>query len=332
MSTLLGSCDVMDAVDALEFRYESLPDLTGQTAVITGCSSGLGAATALELARKGARVLCLGRKEEKTRDVIGQITNETGNNKLEFIHCDLLSLASVQAAAETVLSKNVPVNMLILNAGVIGSPTEMQRSQDGIEVTWATNHLSHFLLTILLIPLLERSIGQGAPTRVVSVSSISQSMTGYREGIRFDAYDDAAEYKFLHRYAETKLANILMSRELQRRVEEKYGAGVPFYSNSCHPGIVNTAMGEDHVRPWLKNVVSGVKRIFMTTPNQGAKSIVYLAASSDVQTLNLRGKFYIDRARPSRPGDLCPAASDMDLAKRLWEWSFDVVRGKGVKV
>ncbi|KXS11840.1 NAD(P)-binding protein [Gonapodya prolifera JEL478] len=317
---------------AKPFTYESLPDLSGQTAVITGCSSGVGIATAMELARKGAHVLCLARNKEKTQPVIDGIIKETGNEKVEFIPCDLLSLRSVTAAADAVAAKALPVNMLILNAGMIGAPGKMARSEDGIEVTWVVNHFSHFLLARRLLPLLERSVSLGTPARVVAVSSAAQSFAGYKEGIRFDAYDDESKYEMFNRYAETKLANILMVREMQRKVEEKLGKGVGFYANSCHPGAVNSELGDDYVWSWIRPVFSAIKSLVMITPSEGAKSSVFLAAASDVQTHNIRGQYYMDRARPPKPKDLCAAAGDEALAKRLWEWSEEVLTEKGVGV
>ncbi|KAJ3309958.1 hypothetical protein HDU93_005465, partial [Gonapodya sp. JEL0774] len=207
----------------ITFKYEDVPDLTGQVALITGASAGIGKATVAALAKRGAHVICIGRNPEKSNAAIAEILKATGNPKVEYIEANLDDLASVDRAAATFLERDLPVNMFIMNAGAVFSNFEL--SKDGIEKQ--------------LLPSIEKTALNGTPVRIVAVSS-DGSIWVPPEGIALDKVNDEKSYRPLARYPETKLANILMVNALQRRLDDKHGQSFPVFCNSLNPGVVTT--------------------------------------------------------------------------------------------
>ncbi len=277
-------------------------DLAGKTFIVTGANTGIGKITAKELARRGAQVFLACRSQSKTAPVVAEIKAETGNHKVEFIALDLGDLASVRACAERLLARAPKIHGLINNAGVVakrGSATK-----DGYEMTFGTNHLGHYLLTRLLIDRIKQSGG----ARIVNVSSASH----YRaKDIDWTAVQKPTKTVVgLKEYEVSKLANVLFTKELARRLE---GSDVTAYA--VHPGVVATDAWRRIPPPfrWL------VKR-FMITPEQGAQSSLVCATSPELA--NQSGRYYTTGGKEQRPNK---AADDLELAKTLWtksaEWT-----------
>src|ERR1700735_2343428 len=209
-----------------------IPSQNGKLAVITGATGGLGYETALALVRAGAEVLVTGRNVEKGRVALRQINDQIKraepSAKVRFAMLDMASLASIRAFAESLLENGRPVDLLINNAGVMDLPTR-RLTEDGFELQFGTNHLSHFALTALLLPLLRKA---DSP-RVVNVSSLA-----HRGGkIDFDNLQGERKYRSWAAYQQSKLANLLFTFELQRR-SDAYGWGL--MSNAAHPGYART--------------------------------------------------------------------------------------------
>jgi NAD(P)-dependent dehydrogenase (short-subunit alcohol dehydrogenase family) len=207
-----------------------IPSQNGKLAVVTGATGGLGYETALALARAGAEVLVTGRNTEKGRIAIEQIKRTVPSAKVRFAILDLASLASIRAFAASMLANGRPLDLLINNAGVMDLPTR-RLTEDGFELQFGTNHLSHFALTALLLPLLRKA----QATRVVNVSSLA-----HRGGkIHFANLQAERKYNSWAAYQQSKLANLLFTFELQRR-SDAYGWGL--MSNAAHPGYARTEL------------------------------------------------------------------------------------------
>ncbi|KXS16530.1 NAD(P)-binding protein [Gonapodya prolifera JEL478] len=309
------------------FKYTDVPDLTGQVALITGASTGIGKATLSALGAKGAHVVCVGRNPEKSKAAIDEVVRATGNTKVDYIEADLNDLASVNKAASAFLAMNLPLHMLVLNAGVMALP-KFELSKDGIEQQFATNHFAHFLLTERLLPTLEQTALSGAhPVRVVSVSS-GANLWAPKDGIHMDQLNDEKWYQPMRRYGETKLANILMMQELQRRLEAKHGKNVKIYCNSLHPGVVRTELGRYQAPQSFGSSNKDAPKMVFLDPVEGAISSVYLATSPDVPSKNIRGQYYWDQGRVARKGELHAKAGDLDHQKTVWVWSENVIKQK----
>nr|HEX4313959.1 SDR family oxidoreductase [Kofleriaceae bacterium] len=275
-------------------------DLADRTFVITGANSGIGKITALELARRGARVILACRTRGKTDEVIADITKQTGNSKLEFIELDLGDLASVRRCGEQLAARGEPIHGLINNAGLAGSRGS---TKDGFELAFGTNHLGHYLFTRLLLPQL-----QAGKARIVNVSSKSH----YRaKGIDWDAVKKPTRtITALHEYEVSKLANVLFTKELARRLD---GTGVHVYA--LHPGVVATDVWRRIPSPF-----AWIAKRFMITQEQGAVASIRCAA--DPELANDSGRYYdvggVER-RPSKVSD------DVALQSELWRKSAEWV-------
>ncbi|KAJ3118431.1 hypothetical protein HDU96_001598 [Phlyctochytrium bullatum] len=306
----------------MTWTFKDIPALAGKVFIVTGGNAGLGKVTARELAKKGAHVIIGGRSAEKTLPVIDEIKAESKNDNVEFIQMDLLSLKSVSEFADKFKAKGLPLHGLILNAGIMACPFSL--SKDGIESQFATNHMAHFHLTNQLLPILERS----APSRVVSLSSSLHKSAPQPDGIRFDKINDEASYNEWTAYGQSKLANILFAKELNRRLQERGVNNV--YVNAVHPGVIRTEL----VRHQEKKVPSFILSIYYSlgpfmgilSPDEGAATQLYLATSPDVEKENIRGEFYIPIAKKAQP--TIKQGTDMALAKKLWEFSEELVKEK----
>ncbi len=273
----------------------------GKIVLITGGTSGIGKAAALALAEMGAEVVVTGRNEEKGRAAVEEIRRESGNEKVSLMLADLAVQAEVRRLAEEFQERHDRLDVLVNNAGVIqGQRTE---TPDGIETTLAINHLAPFLLTNLLLDLLEQS----APSRIITVSSDAQ-----RWGkIDFDDLQSERRYRAFPVYGMTKLANIMFTYELAERLRD---TGVVV--NCMHPGSVNTEFGKNNRSPFT--LLFRAFKPFMRSPEKGADTIVYLAASPDVE--GMTGKYLSDRKVMAASEE----AYDESVRKRLWEVSEEL--------
>jgi len=281
-------------------------DLTGRTVVITGGNSGIGLETAVGLADLGAHVVITARDPQRGEQAVDDIRERSGNERVEVMHLDLASFDSVRGFAAAFLERHERLDVLIANAGATLS--EHQLSLDGIELTLQANHLSHVLLTHLLLDRLRAS----APARIVVVSSAA-----HRQGGDLDADDLEAHgkpYIGFQKYARTKLMNLLFARELARRLA---GSGITV--NALHPGTVRSGFAMDGDATGIFALLIRIARPFFKSAATGARTSIFLAASPEVAADT--GGYYSScrRRSPSR------AARDPQLARRLWERSAELV-------
>uniref|UniRef100_A0A803PJD5 Short-chain dehydrogenase TIC 32, chloroplastic n=2 Tax=Cannabis sativa TaxID=3483 RepID=A0A803PJD5_CANSA len=210
-------------------------DGTGLTAIITGASSGIGTETTRVLALRGVHVIMAVRNMAAGRDVKEAIVKEIPTAKVDAMELDLSSFSSIRKFASDFKSSNLPLNILINNAGVMATPFML--SKDNIELQFATNHLGHFLLTNLLLETMKKTSKQSEKEgRIVNVSSMAHRFP-YSEGIRFDKINDKLGYSSIAAYGQSKLANVLHANELSRRLKEE---NVNITANSLHPGAILT--------------------------------------------------------------------------------------------
>lgn len=273
----------------------------GRVIAITGTTNGIGQAAALELACMGATIVQLVRDDLKAQRLTKRIEREAGAGRAPHVACDLSSFASVRAAAQEVCERFPRIDVLINNAGIIA--TERTITEDGHELTWQVNHLSHFLLTNLLRPTLVAA----APSRVITVSS--DAHFGAWSGVRFGDPDLERGWRPFRAYAQTKLANIMFAAELAERWA---GSGVS--SNAMHPGIVRSGFGREGYGPYDPRYD---RLIPMLTPERGAETLVWLASSPEVEGTS--GMYYY-RKRLKRPSR---TARDVHARRRLWRVSAD---------
>jgi NAD(P)-dependent dehydrogenase (short-subunit alcohol dehydrogenase family) len=278
-----------------------MSELADRTIVITGANSGIGQVAARELARQGARVIVACRSREKSQPVVEEIRREAGNDRVELVALDLGDLASVRACANELLGLGCPIHVLVNNAGLAG---QRGVTRDGFEVQFGTNHLGHYLLTRLL---LDRIVASG-PARIVNVSSASHynarkpDWAALRQRTR--------SLTAMREYSVSKLANVLFTKELARRLE---GTKVTTYA--LHPGVVATGVWRRVPGPlrWA------MKR-FMISPEEGARSTLRCATAPELA--GETGRYYDLDGGERQPSKL---ADDAALAAELWtrsaEWT-----------
>ena len=284
----------------------AVPSMDGKTVIITGGNSGIGKATAVALAGARARVVITARSEARGRAAVADIAAAAGSDAVELSVFDLGDLSSVRAGAADLLDRCPRIDVLCNNAGLILS--ERTLSPDGYESTLAINHLGPFLLTGLLVPRLVES----APARVVNVASTAHKAA--RRGMEFDDLMAEHRYRQMHVYGRTKLANILFTNQLAERL-----AGTGVTANSLHPGTVATGYARDGDTTGF--LAWGVKVFapFSLTPEQGARTSVYLCSSPEVE--GVTGKYFA-KSKEATPS---ANARDRAAATRLWEVSEQLV-------
>ena len=277
----------------------ALSDLTGRVCVVTGATRGIGRATAEALAKLGANVVLHGRDSAAVGAACRGIAQSTGSRNVSGAVADLSSLADVRRLAREIADRHERLHVLVNNAGLITMRRES--TADGFERQFAVNHLAPFLLTNLLLERLQKS----APARIVTVSSLAHR----RATLDFDDLSwERRKYSGMQAYGASKLANILFTRELARRLD---GTGVT--ANCLHPGVVATNIFNSG--GWLGRLGMALARMLLLSPTDGAKTSVYLATSPDVA--NASGKFF-DKCKEVEPA---AAATDLAAARRLWEVS-----------
>lgn len=263
--------------------------------LITGANTGIGKVTARSLAESGATVVMVCRDKQKGEAARDEIKQKTGNQQVELMLADLSSQEQIRKLADDFKARHNRLNVLVNNAGVYIPKRTL--TKDGIETTFAVNHLAYFLLTNLLLDLLKQS----APSRIVNVSSAAH----HYGKVEFDNLQGEREYKGFAAYSNSKLENILFTRELARRL-----AGTGVTANSLHPGAVSTNIFRRLPKP-----IEWIIKAFTLSPEKGAETSIYLAASPEVEGIS--GK-YFEKKREAR---ISAIAQDDELARRLWDES-----------
>jgi len=280
--------------------------LDGKTCIVTGANSGIGYVTAKELARRKAHVIMACRRQEAGMKAVEQAITELLKEdstlrrediKLEYMYLDLASFQSVRNFVSAFQAKGLPLHFLINNAGIMNAPHSL--TEDGCELTFEVNHLSHFLLTNLLLDKLKQS----APSKIINVSSSMHTMGR----INFDDLKGERSYSGYKSYSQSKVANLLFTYELARRLE---GSGVT--CNAVHPGFVHTEIGKN------SPVVTAMS-VFARSPEKGAMTTLYVALHPDAATAN--GEYFSNTAVSSSTS----YSHNQEIQKRLWDFSSNVV-------
>ena len=270
----------------------------GKTCIVTGASAGIGQAIAQGLAARGAHVVLVCRSRARAEATQLAMRTATGNAAIDIALADLSSQAAIRHLAQELLRRYPRIHALINNAGVVNMARTV--TVDGIETVFAVNHLAYFLLTQLLLPRLVES----APARIVNVASDAH----HWDTLDFADLQNHRRYRGLKVYGQSKLCNLLFTRELARRI-----AGTGVTVNSLHPGGVATGLGWNN--GWWAVLIAKVLKPFLRTADQGADTAIYLTAAPEVA--NVSGRYFYNRRehRPSR------AAQDDEAALRLWQVS-----------
>lgn len=302
-----------------------------KTVLITGGNTGIGKATAIELAQQGARVVITSRDAERGHEAIEEIRRESGSDAVEMMALDLASFASIREFARDFLDRHAQLDVFIANAGV-SIVRSRQETFDGFELSFGVNHLGHFELTRLLLDRIKDS----APARIIVLSSGGYAMA--RDGLDWDDLQHKQEYHGFNVYGHSKLANIYFTRELAKRLE---GTGVTV--NAVHPGYVETQLGRarpEDIERFKANAAksapvnqpappaaSGGAKPASTapqldmeplSPRDGAFTSVYLAVAPEVE--GVTGEYYAE----GKLGELNPVGADMEAAARLWQVSEEL--------
>lgn len=290
----------------MRYSESSVPDLSGKTALITGANTGIGFETARVIAERGARVIVACRSAEKAADTISRIRLTAPSGELDSVELELTSLASIRSAAERV-NQEPQLDILVNNAGVMIPPKTV--TEDGFELQFGVNHLGHYALTGLLLPVLRNTPG----ARVVTVSSLA-----HVDGrIDFDDPQAMRSYSAMRRYQMSKMANMLFMLELARRCERE---GLDITSVACHPGIADTDLAR--TLPGWFSLLAPFIRPFLNSSAEGALPSLLAATSPDAKP----GDYYGPAGSGERTGSAGPArigraANDEAVADRLWRLS-----------
>jgi len=281
-------------------------EMKGKIVLVTGGSAGIGKATCKILAKKGAKVILHAQNQIRGEAARKEIMHDTGTHGMDLIIADLSSQEQVRRMAEMINAKYECINVLINNAGVFYS--DYKKSEDGIEMQWATNHLAPFMLTNLLLgKILNAEAG-----RIITVSSHAHQ----RAIIHFEDVNLQTHYKGLEAYAQSKLANVLFTNELARRLGPTHVT-----ANALHPGRVNTDIGHKHSTRWI-GLLWNLAKPVMITESEGARTSVYLACDEAVSTISGQ---YFDKCKIAKSSLL---SYDIEMAKKLWTLSEEMT---GVK-
>ncbi len=273
--------------------------LKGKTCLVTGATSGIGGVTALALAAQGAELIVVGRNQQKAEDTIRWIKSETGNESVQYLLADFSDLQEVRELAAVVRNRYSRLDVLVNNAGTFINTR--RETPYGVELTFLVNHLAPFLLTNLLLETIQGS----APARIVNVSSDAHKY----DTMNFDDLSFTRGYFGMKAYARSKLANVLFTYELARRLS---GSGVTV--NAVHPGHVATDIWRTNF-PIIGPALKWVMGLFALTPEEGADTSIYLASSPDVE--GVTGEYFARRERVQSS----PLSHDEEVSLRLWELS-----------
>jgi NAD(P)-dependent dehydrogenase (short-subunit alcohol dehydrogenase family) len=277
-----------------------------KTILITGASNGIGFETALNLAAMGAKIVIAGRDEKRTSLAAKNIIAQTGNENISYLLADLSSSMGVRQLVKSFNEKHHQLDILINNAGAMTSSREL--SADGYEMCWGLNHLNYFLLTNELLPLLKASGQEGKKSRIINVASMAHK----KAKIDFDDLQGEKSYAKWKAYGQSKLANIMFTYALARRLE---GSNVT--ANCLHPGVVATGFIVNI--GIFEKLLTPIIKMFLISSLRGAQTSIYLASSKDVENIN--GK-YFDKSNPISSSDY---SYDEDIQERLWNLSLEQV-------
>ncbi|CAF9925280.1 MAG: hypothetical protein ALECFALPRED_003104 [Alectoria fallacina] len=290
---------------------KEIPDLTAKTILVTGGNNGLGLETCRQLAKHNAHIYLAARTPSKAESAIADIKGTAPNANITFLELDLASLESVKKAADTFSAESDRLDVLINNAGVMALPAST--TKEGYEIQFGTNHIGHFLFTKLLMPTLQRT----AESRIVNLSSEGHRLPPKGGLALKDAQSNMASYNTWVRYGQSKLANILFTRELSRR----YPA---IKSVSLHPGGIDTglSLGFQKAHPWLAVFLRPIASPFLTTVQKGALTQLFAATSEEAKT----GTYYVPTATENAGSKY---SQDSKLAGELWDWTEQTLAEHG---
>jgi retinol dehydrogenase-12 len=278
------------------------PSMQGKTVIVTGATNGIGYVAARELARMGAQTVLVSRSAEKCAQSVEGIKTETGNPQVEFIAADLSTNAGVQEVAHAFKKRHTRLDVLLNNAGAMFMSRQV--SSDGVEMTIALNHLNYFHLTILLLDVLKAS----GPARIVNVSS-----DAHRGGkIDFDDLQLKKGYIGFKAYSQSKLANVLFTYELARKLE-----GTKVTANALHPGFVDTGFAKNN--GGLVKFAMGLLKPMQRKVDEGAQTSIFLASSPEVEGVS--GKYFADLKSVASD----PASYNTAAAEKLWQLSLEMI-------
>ena len=278
-------------------------DMTGKVCLITGGNSGIGKASAIGLAKLGSSIVIVARDKDKGEAALVEISGLSGNRNVELMVADMSSLDSVRQLAFDFKGRHKKLHVLINNAGVF-LPKRVVTA-DGLEATFATNHLGHFLLTNLLLDLLKASV----PSRVINITSSAHRGVE----VDFDDLQGEKKYRGFHAYGQSKLANVFFTYELAKRLR---GTGVTV--NCLHPGVVRTGFGKD--QGGMFSIGIKIVSPFMMSPEKAARAVIYLAISPELEGVS--GKHFSKGKEEKSSTE----SYDEAAAERLWRVSAELTR------
>ena len=278
--------------------------MKGKTVIITGATNGIGKATAIALAEKGAHLVLVGRNKEKAEAVKAEIRQKTANQNIDLLFADLSSMAEVKKLSEKLLQKYPKIDVLLNNAGAFFQKRSM--TVDDFERTFALNHLAYFLLTR---ELLDRLKENPAGSRIINVSSAAH----VRGKLDWDNLMSKGNYSGFQAYCDSKLANVVFTYELAQRLKDSQVT-----VNAVHPGAVSTGFGEN-TKGFFKFVMK-LFRPFMLTAEKGAQTSIYLASSPEVE--GITGKYWAK----SKQETTAPQSYVEEDWKKLWDVSNKLLR------
>lgn len=276
--------------------------MNGKVCMITGANSGIGKATAIGLAKRGASLVLVCRDQTRAKEAIAEIKEKTGSESIDLILADLSSQKEIHKLVSEFRKRYDKLHVLINNAGV--NLHKLTLTEDGIETTFAVNYLAHFMLCNLLFDILQKS----APSRIINVASSVQA-----KSFDFDDFNSDKHYRQLKAYSQSKLAVVLFTYEFARKIE-----GTRVSVNCLHPGYVKTKMIRNF-RPFVKYFYHLVG-LFMINPKKGAKTSIYLASSPEIDGAS--GKYF----KKKKKAESVKISYDKDTAKKLWDLSVKLTK------
>lgn len=274
-----------------------------KTAIITGANSGIGKITTLELAKRNYRVVMVCRNQKKAQAAKQEIAEETGNKNVQIEICDVSLMSNIRNSAKQIRETHPTIDLMVNNAGILPQ-SERQTTSEGLEMTFAVNHLAYFLLTLELMPALKSADS----SRIVNVASEAhRSGTFNPQNIQLEN-----DYSTVKAYGNSKLFNIMFTRQLHKELEE---TNISTYS--LHPGVVNTNFAANSDSFFAK--LFNLGRFFMLSPEKGASTSVYLCTEPGIE--HLSGRYFI-KSKPAKPSAI---AMDDAACKQLWEKSRKLI-------